>query len=582
MRGVKGVAYRHTGQRQAAEDVAQAAFLVLAQRPRHAMRSARRRSSALPWLARVASYAASNWRRAEQRRARREKSVAQPERSYDPSAGHDLADAVRSAMACLPRRDRRIVEWRHLSQMSWDDVARHAGTTPEAARKAGQRAIASLRTVLERRGVTASAGAITACLGGLSVATSTSAAAAPTAASLAAGVLTMFKIQTAAVTTAVLLATGGLALTAAAYLQDDAPAVNQQQPRGLVGTLSDGTRVRLLAMGDQEGNWWQPDGAGDAEVQGQPALVQVDEGQMGLAAAFVVERPDGSSAGDASFSVPAGMLGYTTPGGGRYNLGFTAEAGAPFTTCTVFVPVGEPVNIGTAEPSYMNQMPFQGEDVKGRISPLGTYDWNDDGRAVTFATLFLSGDIAGKRPVVTLTLDDGSTVVGNAATSGGDVEAQAITLHFGQTNSSQVETIDIALQPLEAVRFGELATSTDMQTKPIVQALDHAAAAAAMAPPSQQPAWMSETTPEALALDQVPFEECLVFIGRMAGKVVTVDFDGLEAAGVDRTTEVSLQVPAGVEYGRVLRLVMNQAMNGGGYRIDADEETVSIGPAAGE
>ena len=220
MRGVKGVAYRHTGQRQAAEDVAQAAFLVLAQRPRHAMRSARRRSSALPWLARVASYAASNWRRAEQRRARRAKSVAQPERSYDPSAGHDLAEAVTSAMACLPRRDRRIVEWRHLSQMSWDDVARHSGTTPDAARKAAARALAKLRQILDRRGITATGAAVVAGLRAMTLSSPTQAAAATSAADLAAGVLTMLKLKTAAVTTASLAC---VALAAGVLLAQNEP-----------------------------------------------------------------------------------------------------------------------------------------------------------------------------------------------------------------------------------------------------------------------------------------------------------------------------------------------------------------------
>ena len=61
MRAVRHVAYRYTHHRQAAEDVAQAAFLVMAQRPRQAMRSAKWKRSALPWLAKVARYAAANW-----------------------------------------------------------------------------------------------------------------------------------------------------------------------------------------------------------------------------------------------------------------------------------------------------------------------------------------------------------------------------------------------------------------------------------------------------------------------------------------------------------------------------------------
>jgi RNA polymerase sigma factor (sigma-70 family) len=202
MRAVRHVAYRYTHHRQAAEDVAQAAFLVMAQRPRQAMRSAKWKRSALPWLAKVARYAAANWRRAEERRHRHETRAAAHETAhYDPTAGVELAEAVRSALACLPRRDRRIVEWRHLSQMPWDEVARHAGTTPEAARKAGTRALSQLRTILERRGVTAGVGVIGATLAALS--RPAAALSAPLAIELARKVILMARIKTASALTAV-------------------------------------------------------------------------------------------------------------------------------------------------------------------------------------------------------------------------------------------------------------------------------------------------------------------------------------------------------------------------------------------
>src|SRR5688572_7767917 len=180
MRAVRHVAYRYTHHRQAAEDVAQAAFLVLAQRPRQAMRSAKWKRSALPWLAKVARYAAANWRRAEERRHRHEtRAVPLETAHYDPvvgAAGLELAEAVRSALSCLPRRDRRIVEWRHLSQMPWDEVARQAGTTPDAARKAGTRALSQLRVVLEKRGITAGGAAVLAGLRAMTLPAQSSAA----------------------------------------------------------------------------------------------------------------------------------------------------------------------------------------------------------------------------------------------------------------------------------------------------------------------------------------------------------------------------------------------------------------------
>ncbi len=258
------VAYRHTRHRQAAEDVSQAAFLVLAQRPQSAIRSTRRKQSVLPWLAKVCRYAANNWRRAETRRLRRERFVATPDVSPDPSAGHDLADAVRSALSCLPRRDRRIVEWRHLSQMSWDDVARHAGTTPEAARKAGTRALATLRHALDRRGITATGAAIVAGLRALTVSSPAQAAlAAPTAAELATGVITMLKIKTAAVTTAAALAAVGLVATATALLQDgpatQAAAEIDAKQDAIMFQLGPTATLEIVGLSDGE-RFWNADG----------------------------------------------------------------------------------------------------------------------------------------------------------------------------------------------------------------------------------------------------------------------------------------------------------------------------------
>lgn len=110
-RALRRIAWRHTRNEAAAEDVAQAALIVLSRRPKPALRSAKRRGSALPWLAKVARYAAENWHRAESRRKTREQAAARPAAGLvgDPPGSRDLAEAVTAALATLPRRQRRLI-----------------------------------------------------------------------------------------------------------------------------------------------------------------------------------------------------------------------------------------------------------------------------------------------------------------------------------------------------------------------------------------------------------------------------------------------------------------------------------------
>src|SRR5690606_18397512 len=110
------------GQATAAADVAQASFIVMARRPKPALRAARRQGSVLPWLSKVARYTAANWRRVEARRRRREHAAARPERvDADPSQGTDLAEAVTTALRRLGRRDRQLVTLRHVEELSWHE-----------------------------------------------------------------------------------------------------------------------------------------------------------------------------------------------------------------------------------------------------------------------------------------------------------------------------------------------------------------------------------------------------------------------------------------------------------------------------
>ena len=195
---VRTVALRTTGNLHAAEDVAQATFLVLSGRVGPAARSARRRGSVRPWLVKTCRYCAANWRRSEQRRRRREHIAAVPER-VDPSRPGELAEAVAAAMAKLPSRDRRLIELHHLDEQPWPQVAAALKLTPDAAKRAGARAMVRLRRVLGRRGITASSAAVFASLTLFSRGGRAAAAPSSLAFTLARQVLLMLKVQTVAV-----------------------------------------------------------------------------------------------------------------------------------------------------------------------------------------------------------------------------------------------------------------------------------------------------------------------------------------------------------------------------------------------
>src|SRR5690606_34883628 len=193
---VRRVAVRATGNPSAAEDVAQAAFIVLARRPRTAWLSARCRGSAMPWLARTARYAASTWRRGETRRRRHEHVAAAPER-VDPSEAGELTEEVVSALSRMSRSERRLITLRHLDEKPWPDVADRVGMSPEAARKATARALGRLRERLARRGVIVSPAALLIALSTIArpARAATVAGGSGSAFLIARGVLTMMKIQ---------------------------------------------------------------------------------------------------------------------------------------------------------------------------------------------------------------------------------------------------------------------------------------------------------------------------------------------------------------------------------------------------
>ena len=60
--------------------------------------------------------------------------------------------ALEQALIRLPEHHRQAVAWRHIEQLSWDEIGRRMGCTADAARKVWSRAIRQLREELAEYG----------------------------------------------------------------------------------------------------------------------------------------------------------------------------------------------------------------------------------------------------------------------------------------------------------------------------------------------------------------------------------------------------------------------------------------------
>ena len=220
------------------DDAAQAAWVVLARRARHAAVSCRLHGSLDPWLRRTAALCAKAQVKGEHRRRRRERVAAVPdETTPGDAAQRELAEAVAVALKSLPRRDRRLLTLRHLDGRPWPEVASLTNTTPDAARKAASRASVALRRRLEKLGVTAAPPAILAALSRLAEAGRFLPPAPVLPALLARRVILMSNLKTAAVLSLVAagLVGGGGALVAVAGQDGGSSTRPQVGPRDLTG-----------------------------------------------------------------------------------------------------------------------------------------------------------------------------------------------------------------------------------------------------------------------------------------------------------------------------------------------------------
>jgi RNA polymerase sigma factor (sigma-70 family) len=145
------VARRECGTAHQADEVTQAAFIILA----------RKAGSLAPgtilsgWLFRTIRFVARNARRAEHRRRLHEEEVAHMS-AHEPdgeSNWEQIAPLLNDALAALNRTDRDTITLRFFEKKSHAEIATALRTNEPAARKRLSRAIDRLRHMLARRGV---------------------------------------------------------------------------------------------------------------------------------------------------------------------------------------------------------------------------------------------------------------------------------------------------------------------------------------------------------------------------------------------------------------------------------------------
>jgi RNA polymerase sigma factor (sigma-70 family) len=157
------------GQETLAEDITQTVFSRLAAAPEK-VKDARALGA---WLHAAATGFTLDALRLEARRRRREETsqhlIMHTPEPPAPDAGdgrHELTPEIDGALSKLPPQDSQLLLMRFWQEQDWRSIGRNFGLSDDAAQKRMNRALERLRRILARRGITSTAGVLSAVLTG--------------------------------------------------------------------------------------------------------------------------------------------------------------------------------------------------------------------------------------------------------------------------------------------------------------------------------------------------------------------------------------------------------------------------------
>ena len=159
---VFGTAFRATGDRAAAEEIAQDVFVILARKAAWLQPE----GSLAGWLYRATLLETREWRRSEWRRRKREEAAGDLETTMKTTEGSEapLLSALDEALMGLREGDRKAILLRYLEGCNHREVGVALGIGEEAARKRVDKAMDQLAAFFRRRGFAVGSGAALATL----------------------------------------------------------------------------------------------------------------------------------------------------------------------------------------------------------------------------------------------------------------------------------------------------------------------------------------------------------------------------------------------------------------------------------